>query len=75
MRMTGAAYRPRFERLERLYDALISEEFRKARTLHGCRIGPAPRSLATFGPSTVVIVKENSRKARLRGETGGAVLA
>jgi tRNA(Ile)-lysidine synthase len=60
-RVGGAAYRPRFERLEGLFDAIASEEFRKARTLHGCRIGPAPKASATFGSRSVVIVPEAGR--------------
>ncbi len=69
IRTSGATYRPRFERLERLFDDLTGPEFRKGRTLHGCRICPAPKALATLGPSTVLIVSEN------RNQTGGAVLA
>lgn len=61
MNVSGASYRPRFERLEALFDSLISGEFRKARTLHGCKIGPAPKASATFGPSTVLIVREAGR--------------
>jgi tRNA(Ile)-lysidine synthase len=61
MRVGGAAYRPRFERLENLFDSIILGELRKARTLHGCRIGPASKALATFGPSTLVIVRERGR--------------
>ena len=41
--------------------SIISGELRKARTLHGCRIGPASKALATFGPSTLVIVRERGR--------------
>jgi tRNA(Ile)-lysidine synthase len=59
-RVSGAAYRPRFERLERLFDAL--SEFQKGRTLHGCRITPAPKGSAIFGPSTVLIVPERRGK-------------
>jgi tRNA(Ile)-lysidine synthase len=63
-RVSGAAYRPRFERLERLFDALA--EFRKGRTLHGCRITPAPKAVAIFGPSTVLIVPERRGKPPAR---------
>jgi tRNA(Ile)-lysidine synthase len=60
-RVGGAAYRPRFERLESLFDAVVSAGFRKARTLHGCRIGPSPKALATFGTRSVLIVREAGR--------------
>jgi tRNA(Ile)-lysidine synthase len=69
-RVGGAAYRPRFERLESLFDAVVVAEFRKARTLHGCRIGPAPKALATFGSRSIVIVRE---AGRVKPKTGQAV--
>lgn len=56
----GQAYRPRFEQLESLFDALSSSPF-AARTLHGCRIGPAPRRLAVFGSRTLTLEKEPGR--------------
>ena len=37
----GAVYPPRFDRLERLHRALAEGQLRSARTLGGCRIGPA----------------------------------
>ena len=49
-------YRPRFERLERLFDSLQTG---KPATLHGCRIGPAS---AHFGGKTLRIARENPRK-------------
>jgi len=63
-RVSGQAYRPRFERLERLYAAIGSGEFRAARTLHGCRIGPAARRDALFGPGTLTILREPGRTDR-----------
>ncbi|HEY1631489.1 MAG TPA: tRNA lysidine(34) synthetase TilS [Rhizomicrobium sp.] len=57
--VSGQAYRPRFERLERLYGSLGA-----AATLHGCRIGPAPRRDAIFGPSTLTIVREAKRQPK-----------
>ncbi|HXL99060.1 MAG TPA: tRNA lysidine(34) synthetase TilS [Rhizomicrobium sp.] len=59
--VSGQAYRPRFERLERLLAAISSGEF-AARTLHGCRIGPAAKRDAIFGPGTLTIVREPGRK-------------
>jgi tRNA(Ile)-lysidine synthase len=64
MDVSGAAYRPRFERLVRLFDAL--PEFRSGRTLHGCRILPAPRTKALFGPSSVLIIPEAALKPTAR---------
>ena len=64
MRLAGAAYRPRFERLEALFDAILSGQF-TARTLVGCRIGKAPKARAAFGPSTLLITREPGRRTRL----------
>jgi tRNA(Ile)-lysidine synthase len=66
-RVSGHAYRPRFERLERLYAALCAGEFRAARTLHGCRIGPAARRDAVFGPGTLTILRERGRTGQGTG--------
>jgi tRNA(Ile)-lysidine synthase len=57
----GAAYRPRFEALERLYDRLAKGKLGGGATLHGCRLAPAPRRHQAFGPDTVVITRESSR--------------
>jgi len=66
MRVAGARYRPRFERLEALFDAILSGEL-AARTLSGCRVGHAPKARAAFGPATLLIAREPARKAGLRG--------
>jgi tRNA(Ile)-lysidine synthase len=63
MRMSGQAYRPRFERLVALYGAIRSGKF-AGRTLHGCRIGRAAKRDAIFGPETLTIVREPGRSAR-----------
>ena len=62
-RISGEAYRPRFERLERLYSALCEGKLKSARTLHGCRIGRAPKAAAIFGPGTLIVVPEPARRA------------
>jgi tRNA(Ile)-lysidine synthase len=62
-RVSGEAYRPRFERLERLYRAIRDGEIKSARTLHGCRIGRAPRIASIFGPFTLIVVREPARRA------------
>lgn len=56
----GQAYRPRFEQLESLFDSLASGGF-AARTLHGCRLGPAPKRRALFGSRTLALEKEPGR--------------
>jgi len=69
-RVGGASYRPRFERLEALYDALrlSAESGTKfaARTLHSCRVGPAPRRHQIFGPGTLEIKAEIPRMPKRR---------
>lgn len=65
-RVSGAAYRPRFVRLDRLLDAIAANQLGKGRTLHGCRIGPAPKRLARFGRSTLVVQREPGRRPRGR---------
>ena len=62
-RVSGQPYRPRFERLERLYRAIRDGELKSARTLHGCRIGRAPRIASIFGPFTLIVVREPARRA------------
>jgi len=61
-RVSGEAYRPRFERLERLYGAIREGELKSARTLHGCRIGRAPKIASIFGPFTLIVVREPDRR-------------
>jgi tRNA(Ile)-lysidine synthase len=61
--VSGAVYRPRFARLEALFEAIHAEERFGARTLHGCRIGPAPKRRQFFGPTTIEIKREGARKS------------
>lgn len=65
-------YRPRFERLERLFEAVVSDGFR-AGTLAGCRVVRAPKAKATFGPRTIAIAVETRRKSRNRAPGAGAL--
>jgi tRNA(Ile)-lysidine synthase len=60
--VSGEAYRPRFERLERLFAAIVAGALGGGATLHGCRIAPAPRRYAAFGAGTLVIAKERDRR-------------
>jgi tRNA(Ile)-lysidine synthase len=66
MGVSGQVYRPRFERLERLFDSIAQDRLGSGRTLHGCRIGPAPASAAYFGTDTLMIAREPDRKAQKR---------
>ena len=61
--VSGQTYRPRFERLERLYRAIAEGDLKTARTLHGCRVGRAPKAASIFGPFTLIIVREPARRA------------
>ena len=56
-------YRPRFERLEALFDAISAGQLGRGRTLHGCRIAPAPGKCAVFGRTTLTIQPEKTRQA------------
>jgi tRNA(Ile)-lysidine synthase len=67
-RVSGQARRPRFEGLERLFDALTGGNSMKARTLHFCRIGPATKTEREYGPQTLKIVREGPRKSLSRAE-------
>jgi tRNA(Ile)-lysidine synthase len=65
--VSGAAYRPRFDALESLFDRMAASGGQGSGlgggvTLHGCRIGPAPVRYRAFGPKTLVITKESSRR-------------
>ncbi len=60
--VSGATYRPRFERLEALYEAVCTNPKFRARTLHGCRIGLAPKRTQAFGLNTIEIRREAARK-------------
>jgi tRNA(Ile)-lysidine synthase len=54
-------YRPRFDRLSALLTAITQNSLGGGRTLHGCRIGPAPKSASLFGPGTLLIEVEKGR--------------
>jgi tRNA(Ile)-lysidine synthase len=59
LRVSGRAYRPRFERLEQLYEAILRSG--AARTLSGCRIGSARAGDRMFGTATVEVRRERPR--------------
>ncbi len=61
-RVSGAAYRPRFESLSRLLLWIGTGRLGGGRTLHGCKIGPAPKRLAVFQSQTLLIQPEPPRR-------------
>jgi tRNA(Ile)-lysidine synthase len=64
--VSGEPYRPRFERLERLFEAIVTGKLGGGATLQSCRIAPAPRRYAAFGAGSLVIAKERGRKGTKR---------
>lgn len=58
MAVSGETYRPRFDRLERLLDAIIADKLAGGRTLHGCRIAPAPKAWRHFGKTSLLVTRE-----------------
>ena len=64
MAVSGQAYRPRFERLERLFDCIAHDRLSGGMTLHGCRIGPVPGS---GGSRTLVVTLEKPRSSAKKG--------
>lgn len=74
-RVSGESYRPRFERLERLYRSICDGEIKMARTLHGCRIGRAPKASAVFGPFTLIVAREPRRRAIRPGVAAGGQIS
>lgn len=59
--VSGQAYRPRFERLMRLYTAIRGGQLRGGRTLHGCRIATAPRKYAGETKGWLMVRRETGR--------------
>ena len=69
MLVSGQAYRPRFERLERLYDRLAQSKLGGGCTLHGCRVYLVPGKSGAFGRGTVAIVPETGRSRGKKSKT------
>jgi tRNA(Ile)-lysidine synthase len=69
MTVSGQAYRPRFERLARLFARIAAYEVGGGCTLHGCRIALAPKASAVFGAGTLTIARETGRVVRASGRT------
>jgi tRNA(Ile)-lysidine synthase len=70
MIVSGHTYRPRFERLERLFDRLASGSLGGGSTLHGCRVYFVPGKDRAFGPGTLAIVPENVPHAAKKAKRG-----
>ncbi len=64
MIVSGHSYRPRFERLERLFDRIDSGSIGGGCTLHGCRLFLVPKQDGAFGAGTLAIAPENVPQAR-----------
>jgi tRNA(Ile)-lysidine synthase len=62
MAVSGQAYRPRFEGLERLFDRIGQGELGAGATLHGCHIAPAPKAHRTGGAALLLVRPESPRK-------------
>jgi tRNA(Ile)-lysidine synthase len=72
-RVAGREYRPRFARLERLFDAAISPDFR-GQTLAGCCIEKPTRSASVFGAHCLSVRPEPPRKPSARAARTGSDL-
>jgi len=62
MAVSGQAYRPRFESLERLFDQIGGGRLGAGATLHGCHIRPAGRRGKDFGAAVLWLSPESPRK-------------
>ena len=71
-RLSHASYRPRFERLGALFEAIKTGTLEGARTLHGCRIAAAGKNESVFGPQTLIITREKPRQRKTAGNRGVA---
>jgi tRNA(Ile)-lysidine synthase len=60
--VSGQAYRPRFESLERLFDQIGGGRLGAGATLHGCHIRPAGKSGKDFGEGALWLSPESPRK-------------
>jgi tRNA(Ile)-lysidine synthase len=67
LRVGGGSYRPRFERLERLFDAVMKPDF-KRQTLKVCCVSRSPSTRACFGPKTIWITREKARRLATRAD-------
>jgi tRNA(Ile)-lysidine synthase len=68
MAVSANPYRPRFDRLSALFSAITGGNLGGGRTLHGCRIGPAPKAGKLFGNGTLLIETEPGRQKTAGGK-------
>ena len=66
MTVSENEYRPRFERLERLFDRIGQGGLGRGSTLHGCLIGPAPIARALYGAGTLLVAREGNRRKSMK---------
>lgn len=66
MTVSGNPYRPRFDRLSALLAAITGNSLGGGRTLHGCRLGLAPKAARLFGPGTLLIEAEKGRSGPVK---------
>lgn len=69
MMVSGQPYRPRFERLERLFDRLDAESIGGGVTLHGCQVFFIPKKDGAFGGKTVAVVPEKERRRAIKAKS------
>lgn len=62
MAVSGAAYRPRFDRLQRVYGAIVRGDLVKGVTLHGCKIARAPARYAPQDQKFLLISAESAAR-------------
>lgn len=63
LQVSARDYRPRFERLEGLYDGIRNGTLAGGRTLHGCVVKPATERRQSFGPRTLLICSEPRKRS------------
>jgi tRNA(Ile)-lysidine synthase len=60
--VSGQAYRPRFEALERLFDRVATDRVGGGVTLHGCHICPAAKAQSGSCTAILAVRPERPRK-------------
>ncbi len=60
----GNPYRPRFDRLQRVYESILAGSLGNGATLAGCRFAPAPAGLAGEAAGTALLVHRELAAAR-----------
>ena len=68
--VSGQAYRPRFDSLERLLATIMADPKLPGSTLHGCKVATCPKRLQLFGAGTLAISPEPGRRGQPRTGKG-----